>query len=284
MKVLVTGATGQLGWDVCRQLTESHIEHKGVGSVDFDLTDREAVRRAIQEYHPDAVIHCAAYTAVDKAEDERERCRRVNEDGTKNIALACRDVGAKMLYLSTDYVFDGSGVEAWQLADERHPCNYYGVTKALGEDAVTNTLDRYFIVRITWVFGVHGNNIIKTVLRLGKEREKLSFVTDQIASPTYTRDLAVLLCDMVMTEKYGIYHATNEGVCSSYELACAVLEEAGITTCRIEPIQTKDYPTRAVRPLNSRLSKDKLEEAGFKRLPPWRDALRRYLKELDAAQ
>jgi dTDP-4-dehydrorhamnose reductase len=280
MRVLVTGATGQLGWDVCRRLSALHMEYKGVGSADFDLTDEAAVRAAVGAYRPDAVIHCAAYTAVDKAEDDRERCRLVNEGGTRNIARACAEVGAKMLYLSTDYVFDGTGEAPWQPDDRRSPCNYYGLTKALGEDAVTGILDRYFIVRITWVFGTHGNNIIKTVLRLGKEREELRFVTDQIASPTYTHDLAILLCEMIKTQKYGIYHATNEGVCSSYELASAVLEEAGITTCHIAPILTQDYPTRAVRPLNSRLCKDKLELAGFTRLPPWRDALRRYLTEL----
>jgi dTDP-4-dehydrorhamnose reductase len=280
MKILVTGASGQLGYDVCRRLDTLGIENRGVGRREFDLTDGSAAHDAVLAYRPDAVIHCAAYTAVDKAEDEREFCRSVNEDGTRNIARACRAAGAKLVYLSTDYVFDGSGCAPWQPADTPNPCDYYGQSKLLGELAVQETLEKYFIVRTTWVFGKNGGNIVKTVLRYGKERPELRFVTDQIASPTYTRDLAVLLCDMVQTERYGIYHATNEGFCSSYELATEVLRQAGIKTCRVLPILTKDYPTRAVRPLNSRLDKEKLARAGFARLPAWQDAIGRFLKEL----
>ncbi|NLU24044.1 MAG: dTDP-4-dehydrorhamnose reductase [Clostridiales bacterium] len=281
MKVLVTGVTGQLGFDVCRRLEELKIEYKGVGHRDFDLTDGDKVTAAVEAYRPDAVIHCAAYTAVDKAETEKDTARAVNVTGTENVAKACRAVDAKLLYISTDYVFDGTGAKEWRPEDRRCPCNYYGLTKARGEDAVQANLGKYFIVRVTWVFGVNGNNIIKTVLRLGREREVLRFVTDQIASPTYTRDLAALLCDMIQTERYGVYHATNEGFCSSYELAKETLAAAGITTCRVEPILTRDYPTPAVRPLNSRLCKEKLTENGFTRLPPWQDALGRFVKELN---
>lgn len=281
MKVLVTGVTGQLGFDVCRRLEELKIEYKGVGHQDFDLTDGDKVTAALEAYRPDAVIHCAAYTAVDKAETEKDTAWAVNVTGTENVAKACRAVDAKLLYISTDYVFDGTGAKEWRPEDRRCPCNYYGLTKAGGEDAVQANLGKYFIVRVTWVFGVNGNNIIKTVLRLGREREVLRFVTDQIASPTYTRDLAALLCDMIQTERYGVYHATNEGFCSSYELAKETLAAAGITTCRVEPILTRDYPTPAVRPLNSRLCKEKLTENGFTRLPPWQDALGRFVKELN---
>ncbi|MEA4965629.1 MAG: dTDP-4-dehydrorhamnose reductase [Oscillospiraceae bacterium] len=282
MNVLVTGVKGQLGYDVCKRLDALGISYKGVDIEDCDLTKREQVLALVEGYRPDAVIHCAAYTAVDKAEDNRELVTAVNVGGTRNVAEACKAVGAKMVYISTDYVFDGSGAQEWKPDDARCPVNFYGLSKAQGEDAVRETLDRHFIVRITWAFGINGNNIIKTVLRLGKEREELSFVTDQIASPTYTADLAVLLCDMIQTDQYGTYHATNEGYCSSCELACAILKEAGITTCRISPILTADYPSRAARPLNSRLSKDKLEEAGFRRLPSWQDALHRFVQEFES--
>lgn len=283
MKVLVTGVKGQLGYDVCKRLDQLGFAYRGIDIDDCDLTKRQQVLSIVSDYAPDAVVHCAAYTAVDKAEACRDVATAVNVDGTRYVAEACQAVGAKMVYISTDYVFDGSGENFWQPEDSRKPVNFYGLTKAQGEDAVRETLPQHFIVRTTWAFGINGNNIIKTVLRYGRERESLSFVTDQIASPTYTEDLALLLCEMIQTEKYGTYHATNEGVCSSFDLACAVLQEAGITACQVLPILTKDYPTAATRPLNSRLSKDKLVEAGFSRLPTWQDALHRYVTALENA-
>lgn len=246
---------------------------------DFDLTDSEAVHSYIREYKPDAVIHCAAWTAVDLAEDQLEKVRAVNAGGTRSIAEACREIGAKMLYISTDYVFPGTGTQFYEPDDPTGPCDAYGLTKLEGEMAVRELLDRYFIVRISWVFGINGKNFIKTMLRLSETKSEVSVVCDQIGSPTYTADLAPLLCDMIVTDRYGIYHATNEGVCSWAEFAEAIFRLSG-KDVTVHPIPTSEYPTRAVRPLNSRMSKKKLEEAGFSRLPTWQDALSRYLKEL----
>ena len=281
MKVLVTGVGGQLGYDVCKELTRRGVEHRGVDIGDFDITDAAAVSAYIGDYRPDAVIHCSAWTAVDKAEDEPEKVRAVNTDGPRNIAAACKEVGAKMLYISTDYVFPGTGERAYEPDDPTGPLGAYGATKLGGERAVRELLERWFIVRISWVFGVNGNNFVKTMLRLAETRSELNVVRDQIGSPTYTADLAPLLCDMIATEKYGVYHATNEGFCSWAEFAQEIFRLSG-KPVTVHPIPTSEYPTRAARPLNSRMSKDKLEQMGFTRLPHWRDALERYLKEIAA--
>ena len=279
MKILVTGAGGQLGYDVCRVLDARGIENRGVDIADFDITDAVAVKSYICEYSPDAVIHCSAWTAVDKAEDELEKVRAVNAGGHRNIANACRDTGAKMLYISTDYVFPGDGERFYEPEDPTGPLGAYGQTKLEGELAVREALDNWFIVRISWVFGKNGNNFIKTMLRLAETRTELNVVCDQIGSPTYTADLAELLCDMIVTDKYGVYHATNEGICSWAEFAQEIFRQAE-KDVTVHPIPTSEYPTRAVRPLNSRMSKAKLDEMGFRRLPDWHDALARYLREL----
>mgnify|MGYP001074293145 FL=1 len=279
MKVLVTGVKGQLGYDVVNELTKRGIEAVGVDIQDMDITDAASVEKVIGEVAPDAVIHCAAYTAVDAAEDNVELCRRVNADGTQNIANVCKKLDCKMIYISTDYVFDGEGTRAWEPDDERHPLNVYGQTKYEGELAVQNTLEKYFIVRISWVFGVNGKNFIKTMLNLGKTHDHLTVVNDQFGSPTYTYDLARLLVDMVLTDKYGIYHATNEGICNWYEFACEIFRKAGMNV-DVAPVPESEYPTKAKRPENSRMSKEKLTENGFERLPSWQDALERYLPQI----
>ncbi len=279
MKILVTGVKGQLGYDVCKVLDARGIENKGVDIEDFDITDESAVKEYITSYRPDAVIHCSAYTAVDKAEDNAALCEAVNTEGPRNIAKACKEIGAKMLYPSTDYVFPGTGESFYEPEDETGPLSVYGKTKLGGENAVKEILPQYFIVRISWVFGKNGNNFVKTMLRLGKERQEINVVCDQIGSPTYTADLAPLLCDMVMTEKYGVYHATNEGICSWAEFASEIFRLSEMNT-KVNFIPTREYPTRAVRPMNSRMSKDKLGKAGFHKLPLWQDALERYLKEI----
>lgn len=279
MRVLVTGVSGQLGYDVARVLAQRGIEYRGTSSKDLDITDRAAVEHLMQAYRPDAVIHCAAYTKVDLAEDEPERCWAVNADGTRNLAAACREIGAKMLYISTDYVFPGTGEQFRRTDDPVSPVNTYGRSKLAGELAVQSLLETYFIVRISWVFGKNGNNFVKTMLRLAETRTELTVVCDQIGSPTYTADLAPLLCDMVQTERYGIYHATNGGTCAWSEFAKAIFELAD-KQVTVYPIPTSAYPTRAVRPLNSRMSKECLHSNGFQELPEWKNALARYLKEI----
>lgn len=279
MKVLVTGIGGQLGYDVMRELHKRGIDCCGADRVEFDITDFAATHKFITDYMPDAVIHCSAYTAVDKAEDEPELCRAVNAGGTENIAKVCKEIGAKMIYISTDYVFPGTGEEFYKPSDATAPCNVYGKTKLEGELAVKKVMDKYFIVRISWVFGINGNNFIKTMLRLGETRKELNVVADQIGSPTYTADLAVLLVDMVQTEKYGTYHATNEGVCSWAEFAEKIFAVAGMDL-KVNHITSAEYPTKAVRPKNSRMNKDKLVENGFNRLPKWEDAVERYVSEI----
>lgn len=279
MKILVTGVGGQLGYDVCRVLEARKIEHRGVDLKDFDITDAAATHAYIVDHAPDAVIHCSAWTAVDKAEDNLELVRKVNAEGPRNIAEACREIGAKMLYISTDYVFPGDGERFYEPEDPTGPLGAYGQTKLDGERAVRELLEKYFIVRISWVFGKNGNNFVKTMLKLSETHDEVSVVCDQIGSPTYTADLAPLLCDMIVTEKYGVYHATNEGVCSWAEFAQEIFHLAGKQT-KVRAIPTSEYPTRAVRPLNSRMSKDKLEKMGFHRLPTWQDAVERYLKEI----
>ena len=283
MKILVTGVKGQLGYDICHILSERGIENRGVDIEDFDITDEKAVKSYIESYAPTAVIHCSAFTAVDRAEDEAELCTRVNADGPKNIAEAAAAVGAKVMYISTDYVFPGTGDRFYEPDDTTGPLSLYGKTKLMGEEAVRTTTHRHFIVRISWVFGKNGNNFVKTMLRLSETKTDLNVVCDQIGSPTYTKDLSLLLCDMIVTDRFGTYHATNEGTCSWAEYAAEIMRLAGKSTV-IHPIPTSEYPTRATRPLNSRMSKDKLEKNGFSRLPHWKDALARYLKELDEAQ
>ena len=279
MKVLVTGVTGQLGYDCVRELEKRGIEVRGVSSRDFSLTDPVGMQNYMEAYRPDAVIHCAAYTAVDKAEDEPEICEAINAEGTRQLALICRDLDCKMLYISTDYVFPGVGEAYYEPDDIKDPCNAYGRSKLHGEEAVLELLEKYFIVRISWVFGINGKNFIRTMLKLAETHKELTVVNDQIGSPTYTRDLAVLLADMVQSDKYGMYHATNEGVCSWAELAAETFRQAG-KDVKVTPVPSSAYPTKAVRPKNSRLSKDCLEKAGFKRLPKWQDAVKRYLKEI----
>ena len=281
MKVLVTGVAGQLGYDVMKRLAEMNIEAKGVDYQDFDLTDAEAVMNAVCSYAPDAIIHCAAYTAVDRAEQEPEKCAAVNGMGTLNLVRAALAVDAKLLYVSTDYVFNGEGDEPFEVNNPYGAKNVYGLTKAQGEEAIRSLMTRYFIVRTAWVFGLNGHNFVKTMLRLGAERSEVSVVADQFGSPTYTPDLARLLCDMIVSNKFGVYHATNEGFCSWAEFAAEIMRQ-GERKCRVNPVPTSQYPTPAKRPANSRLSKACLDAAGFNRLPPWQDALARYLQELKA--
>ena len=305
MKIFVTGVAGQLGHDVMNELASRG--HEGIGSdllpqyagiadgsavtrapyVPLDITDGEAVSRVLSEVKPDAVIHCAAWTAVDLAEDEdkRDKVRAINADGTRHIAQACRKTGCKLMYISTDYVFDGQGETPWQPdCTDYAPLNVYGQTKLEGELAVRELVERFFIVRIAWVFGLSGKNFIRTMLRLGETHDSLRVVCDQIGTPTYTLDLARLLVDMIETEKYGCYHATNEGGYISWaDFAREIFRQAGMGT-QVIPVTTAEYGlSKAARPYNSRLDKTKLVESGFAPLPDWRDALGRYLRELDKA-
>ena len=277
--ILVTGITGQLGADVVKELEQRGENFIGTTRKEIDLSKPEEVKNFIIEKKPDAVIHCAAYTAVDKAESEAELALTVNGLSTRKIAEACREIGAKMLYISTDYVFGGDGETPYEISDEKAPQNIYGKSKLLGEDSVIALLRNYFIVRISWVFGAGGKNFVKTMLNFDKRRKKISVVDDQIGSPTYTADLAPLLVDMINSDKYGIYHATNEGFCSWAELAEEIFKQAG-REITVEKIPTSDYPTPAKRPFNSRLSKSSLDEAGFNRLPSWQDAVTRFLTEI----
>ena len=302
MKIFVTGVAGQLGHDVMNELasrgyvgvgTDLAETYSGIqdGSyvtnaeyVSLDITNKEAVMNTIKTVNPDVVVHCAAWTAVDLAEDEdkQAKVKAINVDGTQNIADACK-VDAKMVYISTDYVFDGQGTKPWQPdCKDYKPLNVYGQTKLGGELAVSNTLSKYFIVRIAWVFGKNGNNFIKTMLNVGKKFDTLRVVNDQIGTPTYTFDLARLLVDMFETDKYGYYHATNEGgYISWYDFACEIFKQAGYTT-KVNPVTTEEYGlSKAARPFNSRLDKSKIAENGFKPLPTWQDALARYLKEIE---
>lgn len=302
MKVFVTGVAGQLGHDVMNELAKRGYE--GVGSdlapeytgvqdgsavtampyVALDITDKEAVEQVICEVNPDVVVHCAAWTAVDLAEDDDkvEKVRAINAGGTENIAQVCKKLDAKMVYLSTDYVFDGQGTEPWDPDCKAYnPISVYGSTKLEGELAVANNLDKYFIVRIAWVFGVNGKNFIKTMLSLSEKYDTIRVVNDQIGTPTYTLDLARLLVDMIETEKYGYYHATNEGgYISWYDFTCEIFRQAGKDT-KVIPVTTEEYGlSKAARPFNSRLDKSKLVKNGFTPLPTWQDALSRYLKEI----
>lgn len=303
MKILVTGDNGQLGHDVINELAARG--HEGIGSgssaayhgvadgsaasvgpyVQMDITDEVEVRAVLEKIRPDAVIHCAAWTAVDAAEDaeNQSKVRAVNVQGTKNIAQICKELDAKMLYISTDYVFDGQGTEPWKAdCQDFAPLNVYGRSKLEGERAVKELLEKYFIVRIAWVFGLNGNNFVKTMLKVGKTHDTLRVVNDQIGTPTYTKDLARLLVDMIESEKYGVYHATNEGgYISWYDFAKEIFLQAGYAT-KVIPVTTEEYGlSKAKRPFNSRLDKSKLVEKGFKPLPDWKDAVGRYLEELE---
>lgn len=290
MKVLVTGVNGQLGHDVMNELAKRGYEGIGVDVAEMDITDAEAVRRVMEEVRPDKMVHCAAWTAVDAAEDEVEMCRKVNVDGTENIARMCGEMDIPMIYLSTDYVFDGQGTKPW-LPDckDYKPLNVYGETKLAGELAVSENLEKYFIVRIAWVFGKNGKNFIKTMLNLGKTHDTLTVVSDQIGTPTYTLDLAKLLVDMIETDKYGYYHATNEGgYISWYDFTKEIFRqaiEAGheeYAKVTVKPVTTAEYgASKAKRPFNSRLDKSKLVENGFQPLPTWQDAIKRYLQEIE---
>lgn len=306
MKVLVTGVGGQLGHDVMNELARRG--HQGVGSditpvysgiadgsavtempyVPMDITNDAQVRQVMDDVRPDAVIHCAAWTAVDLAEDadKQPKVRAINVDGTAHLAAACKAQDCKMMYISTDYVFNGQGQTPWQPdCKDYQPLNYYGETKLGGELAVSSALEKYFIVRIAWVFGLNGKNFIKTMLQLGKTHDKLRVVCDQIGTPTYTLDLARLLVDMIESDKYGYYHATNEGgYISWYEFACEIFRQAGLPV-QVDAVTTAEYgASKAARPFNSRLDKSKLAENGFTPLPDWKDALSRYLKELGTNQ
>lgn len=276
MRIIVTGSNGQLGSDVIAELKKRGHETIGADLPETDITDKKSIEKLIEKSNAHGVIHCAAFTNVDLAETEKDACRKINVDGTLNLALSCKKHGIKMLYISTDYVFGGEGEEAFETDSPKQPCNFYGVSKLGGENAVCENCDKYFIVRISWVFGENGKNFVKTMLRLSKERDELTVVNDQIGSPTYTKDLAKLLCDMIATEKYGIYHATNEGYCSWAEYASKIMELSGAST-KIIPVTSEEYKSAAVRPKNSRLSKKSLDENGFDRLPCWEDALKRYL-------
>lgn len=303
MKIFVTGVGGQLGHDIINELAKRG--HEGIGSdiapqysgiadgsavttapyVPMDITDASCVEQVLTQVRPDAVIHCAAWTAVDLAEDEdkQEKVRSINAWGTRNIANICKTLDCKMVYISTDYVFDGQGQTPWEPdCTDYKPLNVYGQTKLEGELAVSELLQKFFIVRIAWVFGLNGNNFIKTMLNVGKKYPELRVVNDQVGSPTYTLDLSRLLVDMVETEKYGYYHATNEGgYISWYDFACEIFRQAGYET-KVQPVTTEEYGlSKAARPFNSRLDKRKLRDAGFTPLPTWQDALRRYLKEIE---
>lgn len=285
MKALVTGVKGQLGFDVVNELKNRGHDAVGVDIEEMDITDPESVSRVIGEAAPDVVIHCAAWTAVDAAEDPENiaKVRAVNTGGTRNIAQVCKKLDCKMMYISTDYVFNGQGTQPWQPdCKDYAPLNVYGQTKLEGELAVANTLEKYFIVRIAWVFGKNGSNFIKTMLNVGKKHDTVRVVSDQIGTPTYTLDLARLLVDMAESEKYGYYHATNEGgYISWYDFTCEIYKQAGYAT-RVVPVTTAEYGlSKAARPFNSRLDKSKLAENGFQPLPAWQDALQRYLKEID---
>ena len=283
MRIIVTGVNGQLGHDVVNQLKSRGHHPVGVDIGEMDITDCESVADVLSNVKPDAVIHCAAWTAVDSAEDNEDKVRLVNAYGTENIAKQCKKLGCKLMYLSTDYVFDGQGNAPWHPDCKNYkPLNVYGQTKLEGELAVSGLVDKFFIVRIAWVFGKNGNNFIKTMLRLSETHNTLRVVNDQIGTPTYTFDLARLLVDMVETEKYGYYHATNEGGYISWaEFAEAIFKTAN-KNVKVIPVSTKEYGlSKAVRPFNSRLDKSKLIENGFKPLPAWQDALKRYLEEIN---
>lgn len=279
--LLITGAYGQLGQDISHYCDENGIEHVNSGQFDMDITDMDQVERYFAQYEPTSVIHCAAYTAVDKAEDEAELCRQINVVGTENITRACIKHKAKLVYISTDYVFDGKKTVPYVEEDTTCPIGVYGVSKELGEAFVRENLVEHFIVRISWVFGLYGNNFVKTMLRLGSTRDEVNVVADQIGSPTYTFDLAPRLLALVESNAYGTYHITNEGYCSWADFAIAIFQEAEYNTI-VNPISSNDYPTKAERPKNSRMSKSKFVSSGFTPLRDWREALHHFIEAMKA--
>jgi len=280
--ILVTGAAGQLGIDVIKELNKRKIKNTGIDViadgdvVPLDITDTKAVYTFINESKPDCIIHCAAYTAVDKAEDEQELCINVNANGTENIAKACKEINAEMIYISTDYVFNGKGDTPYETDAVKAPLSVYGKSKLAGEEAVKRNLEKFYLIRVSGVFGENGKNFVKTMLNLAKSKDMINVVNDQVGSPTYTPDLAVLICNMALSGKYGEYHATNEGFCSWAEFATEIMKLSN-SSCKISPIPTEQYPTKAQRPKNWRLSKSSLDDASFTRLPKWQDALKRFL-------
>jgi dTDP-4-dehydrorhamnose reductase len=289
MKVLVTGVKGQLGFDVVNELNKRNHDAVGVDIEEMDITDPESVQKVITTVKPEAVIHCAAWTAVDAAEDEDkiDKVMQVNATGTENVAKVCKELDCKMMYISTDYVFDGQGTRPWEPDDERNPLNVYGQSKYLGELAIENNVEKFFTVRIAWVFGLNGKNFIKAMINLAKANGKLTVVNDQIGTPTYTYDLARLLVDMIETDQYGRYHATNEGgYISWYDFACEIMKQAGqinpiFKEVPVSPVDSSAFAAKAKRPSNSRMDKSKLTRNGFEPLPTWQDALARYLNEIE---
>lgn len=277
--ILVTGYTGQLGYDVVKELKKRKIECLGISSKELDITDKESVRNYLYNLKPQSIIHCAAYTSVDKAEDEQEVCYKVNVNGTENIAKAAGELGCKMMYISTDYVYGNDYDKILEVGDKIHPVCVYGKTKYNGEVKVKEYVNKYFILRVSWVFGINGENFVKTMIKLGKKQNSISVVSDQIGSPTYTYDLAKLMCDMIRTEKYGTYNVTNEGFCSWADFASEIMKQTNLKT-KIKYISSDEYPAKAKRPLNSKMSKEMLIKHGFELLPNWKDALKRYIKEL----
>lgn len=280
MKIIVTGVNGQLGHDVVNELTKrGYDDVLGIDINDLDITNEKDVKSFMKRMNPNVIIHCAAYTAVDNAEDNSDLCYNVNVNGTKYLVESAKVINAKFVYISTDYIFSGDKKGEYRIDDDPNPKSVYGKTKYLGE-VETLKYEKHFIIRISWVFGKNGNNFIKTMLRLSKDKDLINIVSDQIGSPTYTYDLSKLIVDMIETDKYGIYHATNEGICSWYEFAQKIFEYSNIKI-KINPISTDQYPTKAKRPQNSTMSKRSLTDNGFELLPTWQDALRRYLKEIE---
>jgi dTDP-4-dehydrorhamnose reductase len=279
MLVLVTGISGQLGYDVVKELTAKGHVAVGVDRAELDITDELAVTSYVQKLSPEAIIHCAAYTNVDAAETDQEGAYKVNALGTKYLAEAAKLVGGKMVYVSTDYVFDGAGTEPYEVDHPTKPLGVYGETKLVGEKLLQETLEKYFIVRTAWVYGINGNNFVKTMLKLGQDRKELGVVYDQVGSPTYTVDLAKFIVELVDSEKYGVYHASNEGVCSWHEFAVEIFRQAGMDV-QVNPLTSEQFPRPAARPKYSVLSKKKLEEEGFTPMRDWKEALSEFLKEL----
>ena len=277
--IVITGNRGQLGFDIEKVCQDRGLEYLGIDINELDITDKNAVNEFFLSRNIDTFIHCAAFTAVDVAEDNPELCYRVNTEAVKYLVDACKKHDVKFIFISTDYVFSGQKEGIYLPEDKTSPLSVYGKSKADSEAYIQENLEKYYIVRISWAFGLNGKNFVRTMLRLGKEKPSISVVSDQIGSPTYTKDIAPLLVDMSQTDKYGVYHATNEGYCSWADFTRYILERAGLTA-EVKDILTKDYPTKAARPMNSRLSKDKLEENGFSRLPSWQSAVERYLQEL----
>lgn len=283
LKFMVTGVNGQLGHDVMAQLKEMDLDVIAPKRDEFDLTNSDQVKKYIIKEKPDIIIHCAAYTAVDKAEDEKDLCYSVNVEGTRTLAEASKEINAKVVYISTEYVFDGLEQDPHSEEKETNPINYYGYTKEQGEKIVRELIDKHFVVRTSWVYGLNGNNFVRTMLRLTESRNEINVVSDQIGTPTYTKDLAEFIVDLIHTKEYGTYHGVNEGYCSWYEFAKVIFEKCGIDMT-VNPITTEEYPTRAKRPLNSRLSKENTEKAGIDKMPHWEDSLARFIEELKSQE